>query len=72
MGTKTNPGPVDCIAKAENDEPIFVLLARDATAPQLIRMWADLRERHGEDAAVVADARQIADDMGAWRDRNRP
>jgi hypothetical protein len=40
MGTKRNPGQYDCYAKAEPDEPMFVLLARDPTAPQLVRDWA--------------------------------
>lgn len=71
MGTKLQPGVVDCYAKAEPDEPMFILLARDASAPQLIEMWADLRERHDEEAAVVAEAREIAEQMRAWRDHNR-
>jgi hypothetical protein len=33
MGTKRNPGLSDCYAKAEADEPMFVLLARDKHAP---------------------------------------
>lgn len=71
MGTKARPGPVDCYAKAADDEPMFILLARDASAPALIEMWADMRERHGEEAGVVADAREVADQMRAWRDHNR-
>jgi hypothetical protein len=44
MGTKSAPGKFDCYARAEVDEPMFVLLARDASAPQLIRQWAAARE----------------------------
>ena len=32
MGTKRNPATYDCYDKAEPDEPLFVLLARDAAA----------------------------------------
>lgn len=40
MGTKANPGRYDCYEKAEPDEPMFVLLARDPLAPDLVRKWA--------------------------------
>ncbi len=43
MGTKNNPGKFDCYAKAEPDEPMFVLLARDRIAPTLVRIWAAIR-----------------------------
>lgn len=43
MGTKNNPGKFDCYASAEPDEPMFVLLARDPSAPWLTVAWAALR-----------------------------
>lgn len=43
MGTKANPAPNDCYLKAEDDEPLFTLLARDPLAPQLVRRWVALR-----------------------------
>lgn len=43
MATKSNPGPYDCYANAEPDEPLFVLLARDPTADCLVRVWRALR-----------------------------
>lgn len=45
MGTKINPGTHDCWRAALPDEPMFILLARDATAPARIREWADERRR---------------------------
>lgn len=66
MGTKENPGPSDCYAKAMPDEPVFVLLARDPQAPGLVRAWADERESIGEDPEKVAEARAVADDMEAY------
>lgn len=71
MGTKNRPGAYDCHEKAEPDEPLFTLLARDASAPALIEMWADAREKRGEEAGVVAEARECAEQMRAWRDHNR-
>jgi hypothetical protein len=43
MGTKENPGRFDCHAKAEDDEPLFTLLARDVTAPFLVQAWAAIQ-----------------------------
>lgn len=51
MGTKNNPGDYDCHAKAEPDEPMFTLLARDPLAADLVHLWAALR---GADAPVAA------------------
>lgn len=43
MGTKQNPNPNDCYERAEMDEPLFTLLARDPLAPGCVRLWAALR-----------------------------
>jgi len=40
MATKRNPGRFDCYEKAEPDEELFVLLARDRRAPYLVELWA--------------------------------
>ncbi len=44
MGTKNQPGEHDCYTKAEQDEPMFVLLARDKHAPALVWLWATSRK----------------------------
>ena len=74
MATKNNPGTYDCYANAEPDEPMFVLLGRDRTAPGLVRTWAASREvenhrRGGKqtDKAKIAEARACADAMEAWQ-----
>lgn len=73
MGTKNTPGPFDCYAKAEPDEPLFVLLARDKHAPTLIWLWATLRELDGEDPAKVHEALQSVTEMLDWAyERKRP
>ncbi len=43
MGTKNNPGAYDCLAAAEPDEPMFILLARDPSAAWLVEAWLALR-----------------------------
>lgn len=53
MGTKLNPGNFDCYAAAKDDEPMFVLLARDESAPFLVEAWARL---HGGDLVGAMDA----------------
>lgn len=63
MGTKNKPGDFDCYANAAPDEPMFVLLGRDPMAPFLVRVWADAREKSGEDSRKVKEARDCADAM---------
>jgi hypothetical protein len=48
MGTKNEPGKFDCYAAAGPDEPMFVLLGRDATAPFLVFAWVALRMEMGD------------------------
>lgn len=69
--TKNDPGKFDCHAAAEPNEPLFVLLGRDAQAPNLIRQWALFRERLGEDPEKVQNARLIATRMEAFRERRQ-
>jgi len=73
MGTKNNPGAYDCYEKAEPDEPMFVLLARDPVAPNCVRAWinhvratGDLSEEKAAEALACADAMEV------WRKKNRP
>lgn len=63
MGTKNNPSKYDCYANADPDEQMFILLGRDKHAPALVRLWADIREKEGEDPELVAEARATADEM---------
>jgi hypothetical protein len=66
MGTKSNPGVYDCYENAHPDEPMFVLLGRDKLAGALVRLWADMREREGDDPQQAAEARQVAEDLDKW------
>lgn len=74
MGTKNNPGEYDCYADLEPDEPHFVLRAKDASSPWLVKSWAQQRQREIElglkpksDGAKVAEALRCADSMVEWR-----
>ena len=72
MATKNNPGKFDCYANAEDDEPMFVLLARDRTAPSVVRAWVERRLEEGRNGGKVtledklAEARACADAMEKW------
>ncbi len=70
MGTKLNPGSYDCYAKAQDDEPIFVLRANDPTAPFAIRKWARRRSLVKGNDAKYEEAMKIALDMETWRKDN--
>ncbi len=74
MGTKNNPGAFDCYGNAEPDEPMFILLGRDACAPIAVMQWAALREdqinrgvKPESDRAVVEEAYECARKMRAYR-----
>jgi len=71
MGTKNEPGVYDCYAKAEPDEPMYVLLARDPLAAHLIHLWVFLRahdwvsmfhELAGLMAIALSEPRKADDD----------
>ena len=72
MGTKTHPGEFDCYAFAEADEPVFVLLGRDAAAPHTVREWAATRLELGKNEPgdrQIVEAHQCADAMRHYADR---
>lgn len=66
MATKDNPGAFDCYENAAPDEPMFVLLARDISAPETVRRWATLRVLLGKnqpDDAQIVEAMECANAM---------
>ncbi len=70
MGTKANPDEFDCYDKAADDEPMFVLRAKDPLAPILVRLWADLRGQvTPHNTLKIQSARQCAVDMQEYHDR---
>lgn len=84
MGTKNNPGAYDCYKYAYPDEPMFILLARDFTAPAVIKYWCEVRlkrlkliqhaltpEQIEEEENKIEDAVACIGSMNAWFGRNR-
>jgi len=66
VGTKDNPGKYDCYAKLEDDEPFFVLRAKDPAAPALILRWADERQAVFGPNEKIDEARRCARQMQVW------
>lgn len=66
MGTKTDPGKYDCYESAASDEPMFILLARDPTAPDLVYSWARRCEEAYGSSEKIEEARECAGAMRAW------
>lgn len=60
-----------CLGKAADDEPVFILRAKDVLAPIAVRRWADMLEAasHPDDRPrrdKAMEARKLARDMEAW------
>jgi hypothetical protein len=65
------------LARAQDDEPVFILTARDVVATAAVREWARaaLRFRRlvsNDDnlLATIADVNRLADTMDEWRSMN--
>ena len=56
-----------CLAKAAEDEPIFVLRGRDRLTPYIVRQWAEGARLAGTPMEKVKDAQQLADDIERWQ-----
>lgn len=72
MSTKNNPGQWDCYSKAAPDEPMFVLLARDPLAPDIVREWINRRLKVECDLVKTQAAYECARLMEEWRAANPP
>lgn len=66
MGTKANPGTYDCYAAATDDEPLFVLRAKDPLAPDIVRLWAKTRQILNGRTPRVIEAEECAAAMEEW------
>lgn len=71
--------PTSCLNRSADNEPIFVLCARDPSAPGAVRQWANAYKRRKIaanqffDAAIRKhrEALTLADNMELWRDAQR-
>lgn len=84
MGTKQNPGEFDCLDKIYDDEPFFVIRAKDPVAERVIRYWVYLRiekwirenpGRNRDEIPVeyqrkLEEADQCSIDVSNWRRDN--
>ena len=64
MNNKNEPSQFDAYSKAEADEPVFTLLARDPMSPALIEAWAYLRS--GQIGAAEIAFKQAVDAASAF------
>lgn len=78
MSTKRDPGQYDCYAKLTDDEPYFVLRAKDLDAPAVVEEWVARRlfaaynsgqEITPEYNQKLTEALQCAEAMRQWRMR---
>ena len=62
-----------CIAKAADDEPVFVLRAQDMLAPDIVREWAHQAGLFlGNNHPKVQESLKLADLMEQWPTRKYP
>ena len=59
-----------CFEKAEPDEPIFVLRAKDKLAPVIVKIWAILAGTWGTPDEKTSEARECAEAMEWWQKEN--
>lgn len=53
-----------------DDEPVFILRARDISAPAAVKQWAFIHQRNGGDRADATLAVEHARAMEEWADAN--
>lgn len=53
-----------------DDEPVFIIRAKDACAPQTIRQYAENAARSGSPAEHHSSARRQADAIQSWQTEN--
>ncbi len=59
-----------CLENSQDDEPLFVLCARDPDAPGAVRDWANRASLRGVRQDKVSGARILAEDMDRWREEH--
>jgi hypothetical protein len=59
-----------CLINSADDEPVFVLCARDPAAPDAIIMWRSMAERRGTPNSKLIDAAKVQQVMLEWQRLN--
>jgi hypothetical protein len=64
--------PTSCLNRAADDEPVFVLRAKDPLAAKMVEDWAARALLAGLHEDKVQAAYRYARSMRAWRKKNFP
>lgn len=72
MTTKNQPGLFDVFEKIKPDEPFFVLRAQDASAADLVELWAIRARASGCPQDKVIEAQDTAEEMRRWPVHKNP
>ncbi len=65
--------PESCLNRAEDDEPLFVIRAKDKVSASAVRTWAEWALLTGiHEPEKIQEARAIAEDMENWRKVHYP
>lgn len=65
--------PESCLNRAEIDEPLFIIRAKDKVSASAVRTWAEWAQMTGvHEPEKIQEARAIAEDMENWRRENYP
>jgi hypothetical protein len=60
-----------CLGKAADDEPLFILRAKDPAAAFIVRVWCQLAwQAELHEPRKIEEANGLANRMEAWRMRN--
>lgn len=57
-----------CLGRSQDDEPVFVLVARDKFAASTVRKWAETVAHFRGHSAKTDEAYALADRMDVWRE----
>lgn len=73
MGTKADvvrdlAAGTGCLGKSADDEPVFILVARDRQAAHAVRWWADQVAALLGASPKTEEAHAMANQMDAWRE----
>ena len=60
----------DQTGKVAQDEPVFLLRAKDSLAPNTVRYWAALLLDHNGDVVAYKAAMEQAELMEEWQENN--
>lgn len=60
----------DTTGKIATDEPVFLLRAKDETAPDALLAWAHALELSGGDKVAIEATRKHAELMIKWQEKN--